>query len=187
MNRKMKWIIAGVVGGLLVVAIAIPAMAAGPNGTINRSTITMEQGHGNCQGSGLGIGPDQAVLDLLGMTQAQIQELRQSGQSLVQIAATRNVTEETLVNTILAEKQAAVQKLVTAGTITQAQADLQLAQMQERIQIAVNRTTVGPPEWAGSNGNRQNGSGMMGRNGPGGNQTNCSGTGSMLRSGRNAR
>ena len=147
MNRKLKWLVAGVVGGLLVMAIAIPAMAAGPNGSGNRSTSAVQTG--NCQGVGLGIGPDQAVLDLLGMTQDQVKELRQSEQSLVQIAATKNITEETLINTILAEKQAEVRALVTAGTITQAQADLQLAQMQERIKLAVNRTTVGPPEWAG--------------------------------------
>jgi hypothetical protein len=192
MNRKLKWLIVAAVAGLLVMAIAIPVMAAGPNGANNRSANTVQSGYGSCQG--LGLGPDQTVLDLLRMTQAQIQELRQSGQSLVQIAATKNVTEETLITTIMAEKQAAIQKLVSVGTMTQAQADVQLAQMRERVSLAVNRTTVGPPEWAGANGNRQNGSGMMGRNGSRGNQANCTGatgtctgTGGMMRSGRTPR
>jgi hypothetical protein len=192
MNRKLKWLIAVAVAGLLVMAIAIPVMAAGPNGANNRSANTVQPGYASCQG--LGLGPDQAVLDLLGMTQVQIQELRQSGQSLVQIAATKSVTEVALVNAILAEKQAAIQKLVSAGTMTQAQADTQLAQIRERVQLAVNRTTVGPPVWAGSNGNNQNGAGMMGRSGSKGNQANCSGTpgtctgtGSMMRTGRTAR
>jgi hypothetical protein len=186
MNSKMKWLIAGAVAGLMVVAIAMPALAAGPNTSRGASvTPNLQAGYGNCQG--LGLGPDQSVATLLGLTQEQIREQRQAGKSLVQIAATRNVTEAALVDAIMAANQAALQKLVSAGTLTQQQADLRLAQMVERVKLAVNRTTVGPPEWAGANSNGLNGRGMMRQGGQRGNQVNCTGSGQMLRSGRTAR
>jgi hypothetical protein len=191
MNRKLKWLITAGVAALLVIAIAIPAFAAGPNGT-NGSTLMGQAGFGNCQG--LGFGPNEAAAELLGMTQEQIQEQRQAGMSLVQIAATKNISEEALISAIMADKQESIQSLVNAGTITQTQAELRLEQMKERVQLAVNRTTVGPPDWAGANGNRQNGTGMMSQSGLRGNQENCTGTpgtctgvGGMMRSGRTAR
>jgi hypothetical protein len=184
MNKKMKWVIAGAVAGLLVAVIAIPVLAAGPNGARGATNPAVSQtGCGNYQG--LGLGPDQEVATLLGLTQEQIREQRQAGKSLVQIAAIQNVTEETLLNTIMAENQAAIQNMVAAGTLTQAQADWRLAQMKERVQLAINRTTVGPPEWAGANG--QKGTGMMRKSGQGFNQSNCSGSGQMMRAGGNGR
>jgi hypothetical protein len=179
MNRKVKWLIASAVAGLLVMAIAIPVFAAGPNGG-NGTTPTpaVQPGFGNCQGLGLGI--DDSVTKLLGMTSAQIAEQRQAGKSLVQIAATKNVSEAALVNAILADRKTAMQQLVTTGTLTQAQLDQRLELMKQQIQQNVNRTTAGPPA----------GRGMMG--GFGGNCGNCGnatpGTGTrgggMMRFGR---
>jgi Spy/CpxP family protein refolding chaperone len=200
MRKNMKWLIASIVAGLLVIAIAIPALAAGPNSGTPSPTVQPGSGKGNCQG--LGAGVNEAVTELLGMTREQIQEQRQAGESLVQIATDKNITEADLINAIMAEKQAAVREMVTAGTITQAQANQRLAQMEERVELAVNRTTLGPQEWAGANGNNNgvgqngqcNGTGVTNQGGLNGNQENCTatpgtctGAGSMLRAGRNAR
>jgi hypothetical protein len=183
MNRKMKWVITGAIAGLLVIAIAIPVLAAGPNSPGGTPTAAAEQaGLGNCQG--LGFGPDEEVATLLGLTQEQIREQRQSGKSLVQIAEGQNVSEETLVNAILEEKETTLQSRVTAGTLTQEQADLMLAQMKERVQLSVNRTQVGPPEWAGANGAGKKGNGLMKQDKQNCDQSNCTGTGQMMRSGR---
>ncbi len=184
-----KFSLAMVIAGILVIALAGTILAAGPLG--GRDTSTGISGNSFCgSGLGLGAGPDEAVTKLLGMTQEQIQEQRQAGKSLVQIAATKTVNEATLINAIIADKQASLQKLVTAGTITQAQADQRLTQMKETVKLAVNRTTVGPPEWAGANGNGQRGSIMR----LSGNQANCTGTcgtssgaGGMMRFGRTSR
>jgi hypothetical protein len=183
MKRNLKWIAGGVVASLAIVAFAIPALAAGPSDAATAKTATVCQyGSGNCQG--LGVGIDDSIAKLLGLTQAQIAEQRQAGKSLVQIAAAQNVSKETLVNAIMAEKQVELQNMVTAGTLTQAQADLRLAQMKERVQLAVERTTVGPPEWAGANSAGQ-GRGMMQQS----RLTNqsCTGAGQMMRSGRGTR
>jgi hypothetical protein len=192
MNKKMKWLVAGTVVGLLAIAVAIPALAAGPNEVYgNAGANTVQTGYGNC--GGLGFGPDQEVADLLGLTQEQIREQRLAGNSLVEIAATKNISEETLINTIITAKQEAITAQVTAGTMTQAQADLCLVQMQERVQLSVNRTTVGRPEWAGANGQGHNGSGMMRQGGLRYNQTNtgaggnCTGVGRMMSAGKSGR
>lgn len=100
---------------------------------------------------------DQVVTKLLGMTQEQIHALRAEGKSLVQIAATKNVSEKQLVDAIMAYKKTQVQARVTAGTLTQAQADLILKQVQDSTTQAVNRTALG--QKAGGTGIRQGGAG----------------------------
>ena len=186
-----KLTLAMVIAGILIVALAGTILAAGPFAADGAQTGTSEGL--NCGvGHGWGAGIDESVTALLGMTQEQIQEQRQAGKSLVEIAATKNISEETLINTIIAAKQEAITAKVTAGTMTQAQADSCLVQMQERVKLSVNRTTVGPPEWAGANGNGQKGVGMR-QGGMRGNQANCTGTpenagtGGMMRFGRSAR
>jgi hypothetical protein len=183
MKKKIKWVIAGVVAGLLVIAIAIPVLANGPDG-VSDSTV-QGCGYGNCQG--LGFETDEEVATLLGLTPEQIREQKLSGKSLVQIAADQNVDEQALVSAILAEKQTNLKSRVAAGKLTQEQADLMLAQMKERVQLAVKRTKVGPPKWAGGKSDDQSGQGMMRKGGQRGNQADCTGIGQMMRSGRNAR
>jgi hypothetical protein len=180
-------VISMVIAGILAAILAVTISAAGPRN--NSSNSTSGQGGGSVLDD---------VSQLLGLTPEQIQEQRQAGQSLVQIAATKNVSEEALIKAIMAEKQEAVQALVAAGTITQDQADQRLSIMQERVKLAVNRTAVGPPDWAGASGSGQNSNGnkkgLMGQGGKRNNQENCTGTsgtctgaGSMLRSGRGNR
>jgi hypothetical protein len=183
MRKVLKVLLVSMVlAGVLATALAVTVAAAGPQGNGTGSVQT-------------GSSTIDVVSKLLGLTPEQIQEQRQAGKSLLQIAATKNVTEVALVDAIMADKEAAVQKLVTAGTITQEQADLRLAQMRERVELAVNRTATGRPEWAAGNGNGQNGvcngTGVMRQSNGQGNQENCTGTpgtctgsGKMMRAGR---
>jgi hypothetical protein len=174
-----------VIAGITAAILASTVFAGGPQ----------SRGEGTGQ---IGVSTTDAVCEILGLTPEQIQEQREAGQSLVQIAAAQNVSEDDLINAILEEKRTALQEQVAAGTITQEQADLRLAQMQERIRLAVNRTTIGAPEWAGNAGNGQNGAyggnGEMRQGGPGVNQENCTGTpgtgtgtGNMFRGSGNGR
>ena len=181
-----KFTLAVVIAGLLIVAVAGTIFAAGP--LSGRDNATGAAAGINCGvGMGLGAGPDEAAAVLLGMTQAQIKEQRKAGKSLVQIAATKNISEAALISAIVADRQADTQKLLKTGTITKAQLDQCLEQMPERVKLAVNRTTVGPPEWAGANGKGQRGMMRQGN----GNQANCIGTcgtgtatGGMMRFGK---
>jgi len=186
---KKRWKILAISGALAIIMAAVLAgtvLAAGPQGSWPGC------GMGQAGGSAM-----DEVSKLLGLTPEQIQEQRQAGKSLVQIAAANNVTEEALIEVIMAEKGNAIQEMVTSGSITQAQADQRLAQMRERVQLAINRTEIGPPGWApGVNGKpgTGNGTGMMRRGGMRGNQENCTGVpgnctgaGGMMRAGRAAR
>jgi len=141
MGKKFKiLVVAASVAAVLVLSVGTMAMAAGPrNGA----------GNGVCLGGGEA-GCDQAVCQLLGMTAEEIQALRQQGQSLVQIAAAKGISQEKLVAAIMAAKTAEVQARVKAGTLTQEQATIMLQQMAQNTVRAVTRTTVGRPEWAGT-------------------------------------
>jgi len=137
LNRKVGLTIAAAtLGVVMVVSLGAVAMAAGPNGA---------------QGNGLGTGTcPEAVTQLLGMTREEIQAQRLEGKSLVQIAETKNVTQEQLVDAIVAERQAQIQERVTAGTLTQEQATLMLQNMEHNVVRAITRSGVGRPDWAGT-------------------------------------
>lgn len=187
MSRKFKWLIGVAVAGLLVLAIAVPALAAGPTGTPNQiptgTTPPCVVCNGAGYGQGLGGGMDDAVTKLLGMTEEQIQAERQAGKSLVQIAAAKNIEEDALINAIMADKKADLDKMVADQKITQTQADQMLTQMKDRVKLMVNRTTVGPPDWAGKGA----GFGGQGRMGANGTATPGTGIGGMMRFGRTNR
>ncbi len=151
MSKRAKLITAVLVtAGLLVVALAGAAFADGPNGPGVNSEDCLGQGWGHHHG--LGTTNAEVVSELTGLTPDEIHAQRQEGKSLVEIAAAQGVNEDALVEAIMAAKKEVVQAKVAAGALTQEQADLMLQQMEQRTQQAVNRTTVGPPDWSRGNG-----------------------------------
>jgi hypothetical protein len=178
-----KWLRSFILGltiaGVLTGIVAVAVMAADPTGT---PTGAPKQ-DGSCGGGNVWRqgGIDEAVTNLLGMTDDQIREQRQSGKSLVQIAADKGISEETLVNTIMAVRQETLKTQVANGVLTQEQADRMFSQMKERVALAVNRTTVGPPEWTGNNGQSGDQENCTGTPGT------CNGAGKMMRGGRTGR
>ena len=147
MGKRVKiFVIAASVAIILALSIGGVAAAAGPNNTCNNSAECGQQagfGQGVCS---------EAISDLLGLTTSEIQAMRLEGKSLVQIAATKGVNQQKLVDAVMAERKVNIQERVNAGTLTQEEANIMLQQMEENIIQALNRTTVGKPEWAGTNG-----------------------------------
>jgi hypothetical protein len=125
----------------------VPGSGYGRGGMMGRGSM---MGNGGMMGSEAGM--EEAVLPLLNMTSEQLTAERQAGKSLVQIAQAKGVTEQQLVNAILAAKRADLDKLVTDGKLTQAQADQMYQNMQQAVSQAVNRTTTGPM-WGNGVGN----------------------------------
>ena len=152
MNRKLKWLLVALsVVAATVIGTAAAALAAGP-----QDPDTCLQDRPGLRGGGWGQGGiiyNQSVTDLLGLTPQEIQEQRQEGKSLAQIAADRGVSEEDLINAILADRKEILQEKVAAGIITQEQADQRLEIMKENLTEAVNRTTIGPPDDRSVRGN----------------------------------
>ncbi|MDD4923631.1 MAG: hypothetical protein PHF74_02190 [Dehalococcoidales bacterium] len=153
--------------GLLFVSIGGSTLAASPANDKTQNdgcTITgMSQTGGICSADVCA-----TVCELFGITQDELQSLRQSGLSLAEIAAGYGVTEDELVEAIMAVKTACVQELLASGAITQEEADLILQNMLERTYEMVNATEIGH---YGGNGNQNGKSNSWGEcsdgNGPG--------------------
>jgi hypothetical protein len=148
MVKKTRLVLVSLVlAAILALSIGAVAVAASSTNVDDRGVCYgQEAGFG-----GQGICSD-AVCKLPGMTAGEIQTLRHEGKSLVQIAATKGVSQQQLVDAIIAGRNANIQSRVTAGTLTQERATIMLQQMEQNIVRAVNRTSIGPPEWAGANG-----------------------------------
>jgi len=188
MNKKFM-LIAGTVALTAVALTATGVMAADPSPTPTSTTAVVQEdgefyGKGFGGGFGGGMVANEAVTKLLGMTAEQIQDARQAGKSLVQIATEKGVTEAALVNAIYTVRQAQIEEQVSAGKLTREQADAALTQIQARVTAAVNRTVTGPNEDRGESGL------ALGKDNGAGNQqgmaANGSGRGNMNRGGAGA-
>jgi hypothetical protein len=188
-KKTILVVISMVLGVVLTFSIGAAAAAADPvNGNGCEACSGQESGFGG-QGRGQDMYSD-AVCKLLGMTADEIQALRCEGKSLVQIAATKGVSQQQLLDVIMAERKADVQSRVTAGTLTQERAAIMLQQMEQNTVRSISRTSSGPPEWAGANGvgqgagNGQMNNGQCGTDGNGcGEPGSCTGAGNMNKRG----
>jgi hypothetical protein len=156
------------VAGLLFVGVGGSALSASPANDTAAFSIgagtEAQTPNGTCAVSGMsqmgGICSADVcatVCELLGITQDELQLQRLDGLSMVEIAADYGVTEEELVEAIMAVKTANLQELVADGTITQEEADLMLQNMLERTYEMVNATQVGHFGGNGNQSGNQNG------------------------------
>ena len=128
MSKRFKLMtISMVLIGVLAATFTGAALAAGSPEVDDEEQSYCGAGWGGWQG---GATCSETVGDLLGLTHEEIEAQRHEGKSMVEIAAAQGVTEDTLVEAILAAKQE--------------QSDRMFQQMEQRTIEAVNRTTVGP-------------------------------------------
>jgi Protein of unknown function (DUF2680) len=108
-------------------------------------------GRGFFEGPGFGFGfgrhvellhplHQQAVADYLGLTVAQLREKLQNGDSLAEIAKAQDKSVDGLKDVILAEAKKHLDKAVSAGKLTQAQADEMFEHISEDVGDIVNGT-----------------------------------------------
>ena len=107
------------------------------------------QAQGMRRGAPEWAGDNDNAASILGLTVEQLQAERLSGKSLAAIASGKGITEDTLIAKLLQARTANVNELLTAGKITQAQADYMLSNMAEHVKVMVERTNVGRPSFAG--------------------------------------
>lgn len=92
-------------------------------------------------GSGHG-GPGKNLATLatiLNMTKAELKTQLEAGQSLADVAATKNVKVQLVIDAVAEEMKAHIAEEVASGEITQAQADAKLAEVTTRATEIVNR------------------------------------------------
>ncbi|HNX29902.1 MAG TPA: hypothetical protein PKN87_10930 [Syntrophomonadaceae bacterium] len=178
---KKRWTIAAVLtlSLLLLGGMALSASAAASSNTAASPAGLLRQG--------IMAGQQRAqtalhvVADLTGLSIEDIRTERVEGKSLAAIAEAEGISEQTVIDKVIAERTAVLEQLKADDKITDAQYENCISNMQERIKANIERTTVGP-----ANGNKTggrggcmqgNGQGLgqgsgMGR-GMGQNQANC--------------
>lgn len=169
-KRWSKFMVLGL-ALLLVVGMVASASAAG-NGNSAQSNAL-------CQGLMLGKQKAQtalkAVVDLTGLSVTDIRAQRLEGKSLADIAESKGVSEQTVIDKVVTDRTAVLDQLKADGKITEAQYQTCITNMQDRIKTNVERTTVGRANGqAGKGMGRMQGAGQgQGVRGCGQNQANC--------------
>ena len=141
MRRRNKLVFAAVLAVVLALAIAIPASAATDSTASATDPAPCGVGYGGMFGGG---GVSTTVSELLGMDPAELAAQRQAGKSLADIAASKGVSTDALLSTMLAARKAALDEAIAAGRISQEQADYMYENMGERLSERINETDVGP-------------------------------------------
>ncbi len=86
----------------------------------------------------------EALSDLLDATPAELGKLLTDGQTLAQIAESKGVAPQKVVDTLVAAAKKGLDQAVKAGRITQDEADKRLAEATKRITDGVNKGFVKP-------------------------------------------
>jgi hypothetical protein len=99
---------------------------------------------GGRDGHGPGGGRNEAVTDTsvvakaIGISEADLTTALQGGQTVAQVAAAHNVNLQVVVDALVADGQAELDAAVKAGTMTQAQADAEKANLTQRATDQAN-------------------------------------------------
>lgn len=91
------------------------------------------------QGLRFGAGLDE-VADILGITPAELRAQLRSGKTLAEIAKTKNISQATLVEKLVAAAKSRLAAEVKAGRLTQARADAIAKNLSARITEMVTHT-----------------------------------------------
>jgi hypothetical protein len=169
-------IVAGVVaGGILLggtgAALILPSLAsaADPSAAPTASpSTTGTQGTNPGPGGGRGMGgPNEAVTDTsvaakaIGITESALTTELQAGKTIADVAKAHSIAAQTVIDALTADGKSELAAAVKAGTITQAQADAEAANVVARATAQVNGT-FGPGGMGGPGGDHR------GPGGPGG-------------------
>ena len=148
-------VILGAAGAALVLPKA--TQAADPSAAPTASASTPSAGGSQPDtdtGHRGGFGADDltAAANALGMTEADVTTALGGGQTLAQIAASKGVSVDTLINAMVAAETTEINDAVKAGTMTQAEADQRIADLKAHETAEVNGTFVGGRGGHGADG-----------------------------------
>ena len=114
---------------------------------VNNAGLDGQPGRGFGAHDGGGPKAEQALVSaassITGLTAQEVMTQLQAGQSLAQIATAKGKTAADIISAARTTLSTQLQQAVTAGTITQAQADAELANFDQNASQIVNDTTLG--------------------------------------------
>lgn len=150
MKNRIKWIVVGAIAATVALVLAGTALAQGyPRPTTNGNTTTYEDGweeylaacHGGTSGTAYLDGVTlKRVADLLQTTVADLQAQLRDGTSLKEIAESKGVSLETLIDTILAPHADMLASQVKYGYLTQEDANTLLERERDRLTYSLSGT-----------------------------------------------
>jgi len=148
------------VAGLAVLAVVATVFAASPTPSPTPSTDQVRE--------------RDALPGILGLSQAEVMDLRHDGLTLAQIAERQNVDPQTLIDALVAQWTARIDARVARGAITSDEAVALRTQLELQAKAMVNQATPGGMRGAavgagpGSGAGAGNGAGRGGGMGAGG-------------------
>ena len=144
---------------LLITAAALVGVAAAATSVVSAqprqsaTKVALAPAHDGRGGDHL-----EVAATALGMTTTELQTAMAGGSSLAQVAAQKGVAVQKVIDALVADVKADINQAVTDGKLTQAEADVRLAEVATRVTAMVNGE-------GRSFGDRQGGRGGKGRHG----------------------
>lgn len=130
-NKWSRWVVGGL-GAVLAVTVAFGAVATTFANDLGAVVTELHGGRGGPGGMGRGASVT-TIAGALNMTEADLQSALQSGKTVADLATEKGVALQTIVDALIAEQKTMLQQAVTAGRLTQAQADARLAELQTQL------------------------------------------------------
>ncbi len=148
---------------LLITAAALVGVAAAATSVVSAqprqsaTKVALAPAHDGRGGDHL-----EVAATALGMTTTELQTAMAGGSSLAQVAAQKGVAVQKVIDALVADVKADINQAVTDGKLTQAEADVRLAEVATRVTAMVNGEGR---SFGDRHGDRQGGRGGKGRHG----------------------
>jgi len=132
--KVRRWFKASFGAGAVALAI-VAGLAFTSPAAANVVAASPRIGAQHWGGPGLGRGGVNltTIAGALGMTEAELRTELQSGKSVADVASAKGVSLDTVVNAVIAEQTTALNQAVADGRLTQAQADIILANLKATL------------------------------------------------------
>ncbi|MHA7579269.1 hypothetical protein ACX12E_02620 [Paenibacillus vandeheii] len=131
-------------GGLFAHSVANADPAASASGQTKTDSASTSNSHTfksadgkSAHGQGFGRYSDE-LASVLGMTADELKEARKAGSTIAEVAASKNVDVQTVIDTLVAAQKTELQQRLTDGKLTQTQFDERLATLTQRVTDLVN-------------------------------------------------
>ncbi len=144
-------LVGGIAGAVILGPLAASAAspsAASPSaalpsaaGSTAPSSGTLSEANGTYadhRGPGCGHGDGSVIAKAIGITEDALRTALQGGQTVVQVAQAKGVTVQTVIDALVADDVSELSAQVTAGRITQAEADAKKAEITQRATDQAN-------------------------------------------------
>ncbi|MBI1281411.1 MAG: hypothetical protein GC179_25010 [Anaerolineaceae bacterium] len=132
MKRMKMGIIAVVIAAMAITVAVVGAQPPAGNGNGNG---------GRGQGRGIEL---QVIADTLGIDVQTLQTDLQNGQTIAEVATAQNVELSTIIDAVVAARTTELTQAVTDGTLTQEQADAQIALLKANLNVQLTKAMQAP-------------------------------------------